>query len=207
MNNHHNDKLSIVFDFGEVLLYWNPRFLYRRFFNGDEAAMERFLEEINFHEWNMMQDAGRPFAEGVAELTARFPHYAELIQAYDTCWEETVPGPVTGNVEILRTLKKAGYPIHGLSNWSTEKFYSVRAKYDFFDLIDPIVLSGEEGIAKPDPRIFQLLLDRIGRPAGECLLIDDSQKNIQVARELGFRAIRFQDSGQLTRELKEMGIL
>ena len=71
---------AVIFDFGGVLIEWDPRNLYRRYFD-DAESMERFLEEIDFMEWNLLQDKGRPFAEGVADLTAQFPQHADLIRA------------------------------------------------------------------------------------------------------------------------------
>jgi len=198
---------AIVFDFGGVLMDWNPRYLYRKLFPGDEAGMERFLAEVGFSEWNQLQDAGRPFSEAVAELCARHPHYCELIQAYDQRYPESLSGSIPGSVEILRQLKAAGYPLYGLSNWPDEKFELVRPDYEFFAWFDSIVISGAVGVAKPDRRIFELLLAQVGRPASECLLIDDSAANIAAAQAIGFQTIHFHSPEQLANELKEHGLL
>ena len=100
-------------------------------------------------------------------------------------------------MDILRSLKKLGYALYGLSNWSTEKFRLVRHKYEFFDWFEAIVVSGEVRLVKPDPRIFTLFLNMIGRTASECLLIDDSAANVAAARQLGFAAIHYESPGQL----------
>lgn len=199
--------LAMVFDFGGVLMDWNPRYLYRQFFGNDDEAIDRFLQEIGFAEWNLHFDRGRPFAEGIAELSRRFPAYQELIQAYDQRWEETLAGAIQPAVDILRALKNAGHPLYGLSNWSAEKFAVVRGKYEFFDWFTSIVLSGEEKLAKPDPRIFEVLLGRIGRAASECLFVDDAVHNITVAKELGFHTIHFQSPKQLKTELGHRGLI
>ena len=198
---------AIVFDFGGVLIDWNPRYLYRKLFPGDDTAMERFLAEIGFTEWNQQQDAGRAFSLAVTELVKRFPSYADLIQAYDERWEESIAGPLQGTVDLLLPLQQAGFELHGLSNWSSEKFGAVRAKYAFFQLFATILLSGDVKLIKPDPRIFQALLERIGRSAGECVFIDDSEENITTARSLGFETIRFESPDQLRRELQQRGLL
>lgn len=198
---------AIIFDFGGVLIDWNPRYLYRQLFPGDDAAMERFLAEIGFTEWNRQQDAGRAFALAVAELAKQFPSYAALIQAYDARWEESIAGPLQGTVDLLAPLKAAGFELHGLSNWSSEKFAAVRTKYPFFQLFETILLSGEVKLVKPDPRIFQALLERIGRPPGECLFIDDSAENVAAARALGFETILFESPEQLSGELQRRGLL
>ncbi len=198
---------AIIFDFGNVLLEWNPRFVYQRFFPNDPEGMERFLTEVNFADWNLQQDKGRPFAEGIAILSGQFPHYSHLIQAYHDHWIDSVRGSITGTVCILKQLKQAGYSLYGLSNWSAETFPRAREKYDFFDLLDDIVISGEVGHIKPNPEIFQILLERIGRPAEQCLFIDDSLPNIHQAQKMGFATIHFQSPEQVKVSLRNLKIL
>ena len=198
---------AIVFDFGGVLLDWNPRNLYQRFFPDQPQAMEDFLAEIHFYEWNAQQDKGRPFAEGIAELSKQFPQYAHLIQAYYDDWENSVTGSIPGTVVILRKLKQDGRRLYGLSNWSAETFPRARQDYPFFDWFDYIFLSGDVKLNKPDPAIFNLLLNKTGYAAPECLLIDDSQANIDAAKELGFATIRFTSPEDLQTELQRLGLL
>jgi 2-haloacid dehalogenase len=207
MTSRNSHLQAIIFDFGGVLLDWDPRYLYRKFFNGNHEAMERFLADIGFMEWNLQQDKGRPFAVAVAELSAQFPHYADLIRAYDERWEESIAGPIQPTVDILYALKQAGYRLYGLSNWSVETFRRTRNKYAFFDWFEDIVVSGEVRLVKPDPRIYRLTLDRIGRTAQECLFIDDSEANVAVADRLGFKSIRYESPGQLKVELQRLGVL
>ena len=198
---------AIIFDVGEVLLHWDPRDMYRKLFNGDSQAMERFLAEIDFFGWNLEQDRGRPFGEAVEVLCQQFPHYCHLIRAYAERYEETILGTIQQTVEILRELKEAGYPLYALSNWSAETYPKVRPKYAFFEWFDDILLSGEVKLVKPDERIYMLFLERIGRRAEECVFIDDSEPNIAVARRLGFKAIRFESPRQLREALEQMGVL
>jgi 2-haloacid dehalogenase len=198
---------AIIFDFGNVLLEWDPRYVYQRFFPNDPEGIERFLNEVNFMEWNLLQDQGRPFREGVAVLSKQFPQYSHLIQAYHDHWTDSLGDALDGTVEILKELKQAGYALYGLSNWSAETFPLARARHDFFDLLDDMVISGEVGHVKPHPEIFQILLDRIGRPAQECLFIDDASVNIQQAQKIGFGTIHFQSPEQLRLRLVELAIL
>ena len=197
---------AIIFDVGNVLLEWDPRYVYRRYFD-DEESMELFLQEVNFVEWNRQQDQGRSFAEGVADLSKRFPHYSELIQAYHDHWQESLGAYFKDTVDIMRRLKKAGYPLYGLSNWSAETFPYVREKYDFLQLLDDYVISGEVGHVKPSPEIFHILLEKMGRPAEQCLFIDDSKRNIEQAQKLGFVTVLFESAGQLEQELKAFHLL
>jgi 2-haloacid dehalogenase len=197
---------AIIFDFGGVLIKWDPRNLYRHYFSQPEK-MEQFLAETNFAQWNIQQDKGRPFAEGIAELSAQFPHYARYIHAFGERWEETLGDSIDGTVEILRQLKQMGYPLYALSNWSAETFPIAREKFNFFDAFDEIVLSGSVGIVKPERTIFELLLGKIGRPASECLFIDDAQANIDTAREVGIIGLLFQSPEKLEMDLKALNIL
>jgi 2-haloacid dehalogenase len=198
---------AIIFDFGNVLLEWNPRYVYKRFFPNNPEAMERFLEEVQFMEWNLLQDQGRPFVEGVAILSQQFPQYSRLIQAYHDHWVDSLGDSIAGTVNIMTRLKKSGYPLYGLSNWSAETFPLARKKHDFFDLLDDFVISGEVGYVKPDPKIFQILLDRIGKPSSECLFIDDALPNIHQAQKLGFQTVHFLSPEQLEAALGELEIL
>jgi 2-haloacid dehalogenase len=200
------DIKAIIFDFGNVLLEWDPRYLYRRYFD-DEEAMERFLQEVNFMEWNAHQDQGRSFAEGVAELSKKFPHYADLIQAYPDHWPDSLGHYFRDTVNLMERLKAAGYRLYGLSNWSAETLPYVRQNYDFLHLLDDFVISGEVGHRKPSPEIFHILLAKIGKPAQQCLFIDDSRANIERAQQLGFVTVLFESAGQLERELQDLHLL
>ena len=198
---------AVIFDFGGVLIDWNPLYLYAKLFNGDRQAAKAFLEKIGFNEWNQRQDAGRPFSEAVEALCAQFPPDSDLIRAYDHRWRESIAGPIHATVNVLRDLRLGGYPLYGLSNWSAEKYHLVRRDYEFFDWFDDVVISGEVGLVKPDPRIFSLLLEKIDRPAKACLLIDDTQTNIDTARRIGFRTIHFRSPNQLRSDLGRNGVL
>lgn len=194
---------AIIFDLGNVLIKWDVYNLYKRFLPNPEAV-DSFLQEIRFFEWNAHQDAGRPFKEGVAELSARFPQYAELIKAYDTYWEECVTGEIPGSVEIAQKLKSAGWDLYLLSNFSSETFPLMQKRFDFLNLFDDCIISGEHKLIKPDPAIYQLTLRRIKRKAQECLFIDDSLPNIESAKKLKFNTIHFLSPAQLDTELKNL---
>ena len=197
---------ALLFDFGNVLVDWDVRRIFEPFFPS-HAAIDSFLAEINYAEWNQHLDAGLPFSEGVAERAEKFPQYARILQAYDTDWRKSVAGPIHRTVELLPRLKQAGYPLYVLSNFSTEKFIHMREDYPWVSLFDDVILSGEHHLIKPDPAFYQLALRRIGRSAQECLFIDDALPNIESARALGMTAIHFQSPGQLERELKTLQIL
>jgi len=201
-----DQRTAVVFDFGGVLVDWSPYYLYRKLLP-DDAAITQFLSEIGFYEWNLKQDQGRTFDEGVAVLSAQFPQHAALIEAYHRRYEEAIRGPIKGTVEVLRALKAAGYPLYGLSNWSTEKFNLVRPRYEFFNWFDDIMLSAAVKLVKPDPQIFKLFLQLIRRSAKDCVYIDDSAPNVAAARQLRFSAIQFTSPAQLQLEFDRLGVL
>ncbi|MCZ2127431.1 MAG: HAD family phosphatase [Anaerolineales bacterium] len=196
---------AAIFDFGNVLLGWDVRRLYLPLLS-DAQAVERFLEETRFMEWNAQQDAGRSFKEGVADLSQKFPHYADLIRAYDTHWEESLTDVDVESVNILREMKEANWTLYLLSNFSAEKFSLIRERYDFLDLFDDLIISGEHKTVKPGRAIFEITLRRIQRRAEECLFIDDSLANVEAARTMGFHAVHFQTSAQLREDLRKLSI-
>jgi 2-haloacid dehalogenase len=196
-----------IFDFGGVLVDWNPRHLYRKLFGEDRAGMEQFLAEVCSDDWNLRQDAGRSFAEAVAELVARHPGQADLIRAYHERWAEMVAGAIDGSVAILRELKDARHRLYGLTNWSHETFPLARTRFGFFDWFDGIVVSGEEKLIKPDPRLYVRLLERYGVDPASAVFIDDNRRNVEAANALGIGGIVFQSPPQLRDELVRRGLL
>jgi 2-haloacid dehalogenase len=197
----------VVFDIGGVLLRWDPRHLYRKLFPGDERAMEDFLANVCTVEWNERQDAGRTFADAAAELLPAHADKAHLIHAFGRRFDEMIPGAIEETVDILRELKRAGVPLYAVTNWSAETFPSAQNRFDFLAEFDGIVVSGEEGVIKPDPRIFRILLDRYDIPAHAAVFIDDNPANAEAATNLGIHGIHFRSPQQLRRELVELGLL
>jgi len=197
----------VVFDVGGVLLQWDPRHLYRKLFAGDDAAMEHFLGNVCTEEWNERQDAGRTFADAAAELLPAHADQAHLIHAFGRRFDEMIPGAIEETVDILRELKRAGVPLYAVTNWSAETFPSAQNRFDFLAEFDGIVVSGEEGVIKPDPRIFRILLDRYDIPAHAAVFIDDNPANAEAATNLGIHGIHFRSPQQLRRELVELGLL
>jgi 2-haloacid dehalogenase len=196
----------IVYDLGGVLIDWNPRHLYRKLIE-DEAAMEWFLAEVCHTAWNEEQDRGRSFAEAIEEAAARHPDHRPLIAAYFERWAEMMAGEIEGAVAILEELRHAGHELHALTNWSAETFPHARERFAFLDWFQTILVSADVGLIKPDPAIFQLLLERIGRTPAECLYIDDNPRNVAAAAALGFDAIAFHDAAQLRAELGRRSML
>ena len=196
-----------IFDLGGVLIEWDPRHLYRKLFAGDEAAMEDFLATVCTTEWNECQDAGRTFAEATQALLPRYADKRELIEAWGNRFGEMIPGAVEGTVGILGELKARGVPVYAITNWSAETFPPQRQRFPFLEIFDDIVVSGEERVIKPDPRIFRILLERHGFAPRDAVFIDDVPANAAAASALGIQGIHFQSPEQLRRELVACGLL
>jgi 2-haloacid dehalogenase len=196
-----------VFDLGGVLIDWNPRYLYRQLFNGDEQAMEHFLSNICSPAWNEQQDAGRSFAEGCASLKAIHPQAAQCIDAWFERYDEMLAGPIQGTVDILGELLSHGVPLYALSNWSAETFPFAQNRFEFLGWFDGIMLSGKVGLVKPDPRFFQVFLESFSIDPANAVFVDDLKHNIEAATAAGLHGIVFTGPDQLRRELAKVGLL
>ena len=181
---------AVVFDLGGVLIDWNPRHLYRKLV-ADETFMEWFLAEVCSPEWNAQQDAGRSWAEAVAEAKARHPEHGALIEAYAERWPEMIAGDIPETVALLEALAGRGVPLYALTNWSHETFHHARARFPWLGHFRDILVSGDVGIKKPDRRIFRLMLQRIGVEPAAVVFIDDVAGNVESARALGMQAHHF----------------
>jgi len=201
------NRSVVVFDLGGVLLDWNPRHLYRKLFNGDEAAMEHFLGNVCTTQWNERQDAGRTFAEAVEELMPMHADKRALIDAFHARFDEMIAGPIEGSVEVLSELWQRGVPLYAVTNFSAETFPPQRDRFAFLAWFRGIVVSGDEGIIKPDPRIFAILCERYRIAPRDAVFIDDVARNAAAASALGIHGIHFQSAGQLRRELAALGLL
>lgn len=197
---------NIVFDFGGVLMDWNPRYFYKDYFNDDEK-MKYFLRNIATDEWNAEQDRGRSLAEGTAFLIAKFPEWEKEIRAYYDNWTTMLRSDIPENVAVLKQLKHSDYELFGLTNWSTETLPYALENYDFFEIFNgKIVVSGEEKLIKPDPEIWHVLLNRYQIKAEESVFIDDSARNIEEAKNLGFITIHVTEQTNLAEELRGLGV-
>jgi 2-haloacid dehalogenase len=197
----------VVFDLGGVLIDWDPRHLYRKLFAGDEAAMDHFLANVCTHEWNRGQDAGRSFAEGARLLKLEHPDKAELIDAYGARFDEMMAGPITGAVEILAELREHGTPLYGLTNFSAETYPCALARFEFLGWFRGILVSGEVKAIKPDPRIYELLLERFAIDPHQAIYIDDVAVNAAAAQEFGVHGIHFTTPAALREELVRLALL
>lgn len=197
---------TIIFDFGAVLVDWNPHRMLDKYFGSVEKA-DWFIKNVCTSEWNTEMDGGKPFARGIAERSAIYPEYAADIQAYYDRWIEMIGGEIPGMREVVAELKAKGYKLYGLTNWSAETFCLVRNEFPVFGLMDGMLVSGEEHLLKPSPQIFQRLVDRFGLTPSECLFFDDNAANVEGSIAFGIPAVRFFGVDSLREDLRERGII
>jgi 2-haloacid dehalogenase len=196
---------TVVFDLGNVLLDWAPRRLYRELID-DPGELDYFLETVCSRAWHDRQDRGYSTDAATAELQAQYPDYAELIGAYYSRWPDMTAGSLPATVDVLRELRDAGIRLIGLTNWPAETFAPARDRFEFFAWFEGIVVSGEEGVAKPDEEIFSLLLDRYGVDPTTAAYVDDTMVHVETARRLGLTAFQFTDAVTLRSDFAAVGL-
>lgn len=198
---------AVIFDVGGVLFQWSPRFLYERLI-ADDRALDAFLDRVLTRDWHFQHDCGRPFAETSAELIAQFPEHEALIAVWQDRFNETIPGPVPGTIDILNELDARGVPLFCITNFSGEFWPPFAAtRPDVFGKFRDIVVSGDEKLIKPDPAIYALALSRFGLEPGEAVFIDDNLPNAEAATAAGIQGIHFTGADSLRAELVGLGLL
>src|SRR5712691_950334 len=197
---------AVVFDLGGVLIDWDPRYLYRKLF-AEPAEMETFLARICTSEWHRAHDLGADITESCRRLAALHPGYAAEIMAWAERSEEMVAGQFDAAVTVLSDLKAAGVRCYALSNMEPDLFAVRQARFPFLEWFDGHVISGIEGVAKPDRRIFQILLRRHSLQPQATVFIDDMPANVEAASMLGFIALQYTSADRLRRELRALSLL
>lgn len=197
---------AVLFDIGNVIVRWDPRTLYSKIFP-EPAERDRFLSDVCTMAWHIEHDRGRPMAEGVAEKIAQFPEHAEAIAAWQDRWFEMIDGTIPQTVEAIEALHLRAVPLYGLTNMSAETLAGTLVLSPAFQRLRDIVVSGVEGVIKPDPRIYLIACERAGLAPSDFLFIDDSAANVRGARGLGMDAYLFDDPEALRPALEARGLL
>ncbi len=196
---------AVAFDLGNVMIYWDPRLLYRKLLPSEEAV-DHFLATVCTSEWNHRLDAGLPLAEGIAERIARFPEHEALIRAYGERFREMML-PMPASIALLDELQARGIRLFALSNWNADTFEQTRLEFPFLERFEGLVISGAVGLAKPDPRIYRHLLDANALAAEEVLFVDDRPANVEAGRASGIESLLFEGVGPLRAALAFRGLL
>jgi 2-haloacid dehalogenase len=197
---------AVVFDVGRVLFQWQLSALFEKLID-DPQELAWFLENVVTEEWHFEHDRGRALADMLPERIALYPHYESHIRAYATRFNETVPGPVEGSHALVERLAAAGVPLFCLTNFGDEFWQLFRPTQPIFDHFDDIIVSGVEKVAKPDPRIYEIVEARSGRSGDALFFTDDNPANIAAARARGWDAHLFLDAAGLEVQLEEAGLL
>jgi len=197
---------AVLFDIGNVFVEWDPRFLYQKLIS-DHDELDGFLADVVTLEWHSEHDRGRPFADGVKALSQQFPEYEDLIRLYDTRWRETIGGLIPGTVDIMLELLERGVEVFGLTNFSAEKWPEFCREFDFTDHFAGVVVSGEEKLIKPDPRIFHTALSRFDLDPELTVYVDDRLENVLAAEQLDMIGHQFFNPDGLRRSLISLGVL
>ena len=197
---------AVVFDVGNVLYRWDRRLPYVAHF-ADPAELDRFLATVIPLDWHAQHDAGRPAAEMVAERSALFPEHAGLIADWFARFNESIPGPVPGSLELVERLRADGVPLYAITNFGADTWAGFRPTAPVFDAFRDVVVSGDEKLAKPDPAIFALAAKRFGHAPAAMLFVDDVPANVAAARACGWQAHHFCDAATLEAELDERGLI
>jgi HAD superfamily hydrolase (TIGR01509 family) len=197
---------AVLFDVGNVIVRWDPRNLYAKLI-ADPAALDHFLAEVCPLSWHAETDRGKTFAANIAERATLHPEYTDLIHAWWDRWDEMCTGPIPETVAVMHDLHARGVPMHGLTNMSTESWPGIQALSPAFRYLRTVVVSGEEGVIKPDPAIYALVLARTGLNPADLLFVDDSAANIEAAARLGFHVHHFTDPAAFRPQLVQLGLL
>ena len=195
---------AVVFDLGQVLVRWDPYLPYAgRMVREDVDA---FFDEVDFPTFNHHQDAGRSWAEARAALVTRFPHHVPALDLYVEHFADSLAGPVPGSEQLVRDLLAVGIRTLGLTNWSAETFHHAVPAAPAIGLLEDVLVSGDVHVAKPDPRIFQLLIDRFGLDPARTVFTDDAPRNVDSAALCGLQAVQFSSADQLRADLRARGV-
>lgn len=197
---------AVVFDVGRVLFEWHLKALFSKIID-DEAELDWFLGTVITEEWHFQHDRGRPLSEMVPERIAEFPAYEPHLRAYETRFNETITEPVEGVHDLVYNLHGADVPLYCLTNFGHDFWEMFRPTKPIFDVFEDIVVSGTEKVAKPDPRIYELVEQRAGRSGGDLFFADDNPANVAAAKTRGWDAHLFTDAGSLEMQLKASGFL
>ncbi len=193
-------RQSVIFDVGRVLFDWDLRYLFAKLIP-DAHELEWFVTNVVTPQWHFQHDAGRPLAEMLPELKAEFPDHAPLIDAYAARFNETIPAPMSGSLELVERLDAAGVPLFAITNFGHEFWEGFRPTQPIFDRFRDIIVSGTEKLMKPNPAIYRLALDRFGIDPAGALFIDDVAANVAGAESLGIAGHLFKDAAMLERDL------
>src|SRR4029453_9887737 len=175
----------IVFDIGRVLIHYDPNIPFSRLIP-DAEERKWFFDNVCTHDWNIEQDRGRTWEEAEALLIAEHPDHEENIRNFRRVWHEMVPHAYEDSVAIMNGLIDAGHDVTLLTNWAPDTFTEARQRFPFLERPRGITVSGEIRAIKPERAIYDHHAKAFSIEPSAALFIDDSQKNVDGARNAGW---------------------
>ena len=197
---------NIIFDLGGVMVDFDPKtYLVDRFCN---AEVEEQVSQLTFEseEWKLLDAGLITRSEANLRMLARAKEYGRAFEVQGVLddWMHILR-PRRRMQELVRKLKSRGYCVYYLSN-IPEDVLDFLTERDLKGLFDGGVASCEVKVNKPDPRIYQTLLDKYHLRADECIFIDDRADNLVAASALGFGIYEMHGVGTLLRSLPTFGV-
>ena len=197
---------GVIWDLGNVLIDWQPHAAIAAGVGEDEARRFLAADDFDFVAYNLGPDSGQSWDEAEAAVRRTHPHWVPHALAYREHFEHSLVGEVPGTAELVRELSEAGVRQWGLTNWSDELYPHAPRLFDVLGVLEGVVVSGTEGLAKPDPAIFEIAVARTGVPAEDLVFVDDKEPNVAAATELGLDGILFTGAEGLRAALRQRGL-
>lgn len=197
---------AVIFDLGNVLVDWSPFdfFLDHGYSQQDAQAL---LDGPVSLQWHGRSDCGLPMAENVRQRIQQYPAHESALTLYLDHWQDTIRGEIAPTVSCLEALAAAHVPLYALTNFPADTYAPFFERFAFMQLFRDVIVSGEVGLKKPDPRIFALAADRFGVSAQHTVFIDDRLENCAAAQQLGFHTHHFVDPKALSLDLQSLGLI
>lgn len=198
--------MNLVFDLGGVVVRWDPDAIIAGVFS-DSSIRSKVKADVFSHPDWLELDRG---TLGRDEAIARAAHRIGVALGEMRRLVHAVPPSLTvfpDTVDLLYRLKREGYPLYCLSNMHFASIEYLESRHTFWEVFDGRVISCRLRLCKPEPAIYEHLLQTYALAANETLFIDDVQKNLDAAAQLGIRTLRFENAAQCERELRALGLL
>lgn len=196
---------AVVFDIGNVLIKWAPERFFDRTCGEDRRAA--FFDAVPILDMNERVDTGADFFDATAEMITLYPDWADEIAMWRDRWIEMASPAIDHSVRLLRSLRRAGHPVFALSNFGVQTFELAEREYPFLEEFDGRFISGDLGVIKPEPAIYERLEAGVDIAPDQLLFIDDRPENIQAAAARGWQTHLFEGPDGLAARLVAEGLL
>jgi epoxide hydrolase-like predicted phosphatase len=194
---------NIVFDLGNVLVSFLPEEYLDN--NGYLIEVKKIIINDIFksREWQLLDKGDINIKEAIDRISAESSlKTEEIASVFDL--RTKIIFPLTGNTKVLPWLKKQGFKLYYLSNFPDDIFDEIFNKYSFFKYFDGGIISARVKAAKPDRKIYEILLQKYSLSAGECLFIDDNKLNVESSESVGMKGLHIAKPEHLVKQLEKV---